>query len=282
MSPQARVKIVTDSTSDLPQKVAQDLGITVVPLYVHFGEEVYQDGVDLATDDFYRKLLSSPTLPKTSAPSPAAFHEVYSRLAQEGEAIFSIHISPNLSATCGAARLGSEGLECPISIVDSQSASMACGLLAIMAAKAASEGATLEEVDKLVGEAIPRTLLFGLLDTLEYLHKGGRIGKASAFLGTMLKVKPILLVRGGEALPVERVRSRPKAIDRLCEMIQEFGTILEMAVLYNTTPEEAETLAQRLSPAFPPERMYRAKFGPVMGTYVGPGSLGIALTRAES
>ncbi|HEX76862.1 MAG TPA: DegV family protein [Dehalococcoidia bacterium] len=281
MSPQARVKIVTDSTSDLPAQLAQELGITVVPLHVHFGEEVYRDGIDMTTDDFYRRLTTSPTLPKTSAPSPGAFHEVYTQLAREGEAIFSIHISSNLSATYEAARLGSGGLDCPISIVDSQSASMGCGLLAIMAAKAAGEGASLEEVVELVGKAIPRTLLFGLLDTLEYLHKGGRIGKAQAFLGTMLKVKPMLAVRGGEVLPVERVRSRPKAIDRLCEMIQGFGSISEMAVLHNTTPEEAETLAQRLSPTFPQERMYRAKFGPVMGTYVGPGSLGVALVGAE-
>ena len=275
------VKIVTDSTSDLPVEVAQELGITVVPLYVHFGEEVFRDGVDLATDEFYRRLVTSPALPTTSAPSPGTFSEVYSRLAKEGQAIFSIHISSKLSATWGVARLGSEGLDCPIQIVDSQSTSMGCGLLAIVAAKAVRDGASLEEVSTLVEQTIPRAHLFGLLDTLEYLHKGGRIGKAQAFLGTMLKVKPVLTVRDGEVLPLERVRSRAKAIDRMCQIIEGFGPFSEIAILHNTTPEEAEALAQRLEPLFPRERMYSAKFGPVMGTYVGPGTLGVALIQGE-
>lgn len=277
MSAQLKVRVVTDSTADIPQEVAAELGITVVPLYVHFGEQIYRDRVDLTTEEFYKKLFSHKVLPKTSAPSPDTFRQVYSRLSQESEAVISIHISPKLSATMESARLGSQDVDCPVSIVDSQGACMGCGLLVIMAAKAAADGATLKEVTELVTDAVPRTTFFGLVDTLEYLYKGGRIGKAQAFLGALLRIKPIIKVMDGHVLPVKRVRSRLKGINHIYEMVQKFGTISDMAIVHNTTPEEADNLAQQLSPLFPAERMYRAIFGPVMGTYVGPGALGVAL-----
>lgn len=270
-------RVVTDSTSDLPPEVARELGIAVVPLYVHFKEAVYKDGVDLTPDDFYGKLQASPQLPTTSAPSPGAFKDVYARLAREADGILSVHISTRLSATCEAARLGSEGLDCPISIIDSRTASMGCGLLAIMAAKAASQGASLSEVDSLVRGAIPRTFFFGMVNTLEYLSKGGRIGKAQALLGTMLSIKPLIGVRDGEVIGIGRVRSRAKAIERILQIVQGMGTIQDLAVMDSTIPQEVEALAQRLSLVFPEKRIYRSKFGPVIGTYLGPGSLGVAL-----
>jgi len=149
------VKIVTDSTSDLPREVAEELDITVVPVNVHFGDEVYQDGVDLSTDDFYRKLRTSDILPKTSAPAPGIFRETYEHVAQGADAIVSIHVSDNLSAVLEAARVGCSGLQFPISIIDSQTASMACGLLVITAARVAKEGASLKEITALVNKAIP-------------------------------------------------------------------------------------------------------------------------------
>jgi DegV family protein with EDD domain len=274
---QMKIKIVTDSTSDLPAEVVRELGITVVPALVQFGDRVYRDGVDLSTEEFYRKLQINSVLPRTSAPSPGTFREIYSRLAQEAEAIVSIHVSANMSVTCDAARVGSMELKCPISIIDSQTASMACGLLVILAARAAREGASFSDIDALVRAAVSRTVTFGVFGTLEYLYKGGRIGRAQAFLGSILKLNPILAIRAGEILPIARVRTRPKAIERLCEILRDTGVPQDMSVMSTTEPDEAEALAQRLSNLFPPERMYRASIGPSMGTYVGPGAVGVSV-----
>ena len=275
------VKIVADSTSDLPAAVVRELGIAVVPALVQFGDKVYQDGIDLSTDEFYRRLQSSSVMPKTSAPSPGTFKEVYSRLAQEADAIVSIHVSAKMSATYDAARVGSADLKCPISIIDSQTASMACGLLVILAASAAREGASFSDIDALVRAAVPRTVTFGVFGTLEYLYKGGRIGRAQAFLGSILKLNPILAIQAGEILPIARVRTRPKAIERLCEIIRDSGIPQEMSVMSTTEPEEAEALAQQLAPIFPPERMYRASIGPAVGTYVGPRAVGVSVIWKE-
>ena len=272
-----KIRVVTDSTSDLPAEVVRELGITVVPALVQIGDRVYRDGVDLSTEEFYRKLQINSVLPRTSAPSPGTFREVYSQLAQEAEAIVSIHVSAKMSVTCDAARVGSTDLKCPISIVDSQTASMACGLLVILAARAAKEGASFSDIDSLVRAAVPRTVTFGVFGTLEYLYKGGRIGRAQAFLGSILKLNPILAIRAGEILPIARVRTRTKAIERLCEILRDSGVPQEMSVMSTTEPEEAEALAQRLSNLFPPERMYRASIGPSMGTYVGPGAVGVSV-----
>jgi len=275
------VKVVTDSTSDLPAEVVRELGITVVPALIQFGDKVYHDGVDLSPEEFYHKLQISSVLPRTSAPSPGSFNEVYSKLAQEADAIVSIHVAAKLSATYDAARLGSADLKCPISIVDSETASMACGLLVILAASAAREGASFSDIDALVRAAVPRTVTFGVFGTLEYLYRGGRIGRAQAFLGSILKLNPILAIRAGEILPIARVRTRPKAIERLCEILRDSGVPQEVAVMGTTETEEAEALAQQLAPIFPPERMYRASIGPAVGTYVGPRAVGVSVIWKE-
>jgi DegV family protein with EDD domain len=276
-----RTKVVTDSTSDLPASVISELNITVVPALIQFGDKVYRDGVDLSTDEFYSKLQISSVLPRTSAPSPGSFNEVYSKLAQEAEAIISIHVAAKLSATYDAARVGSMDLKCPISIIDSQTASMACGLLVILAASAAREGVSFSDIDALVHAAVPRTITFGVFGTLEYLYRGGRIGRAQAFLGSILKLNPILAIQAGEILPIARIRTRSKAIERLCEILRDSGVPQDMSVMSTTEPGEAEALAQRLSTLFPPERMYRASIGPAMGTYVGPGAVGVSVIWKE-
>ena len=275
------VGVVTDSTSDLPLDVARDLGITVIPARVEFGAQVFLDGVDLSTDDFYRRLQSSPVLPKTSPAPIAAFNSAYRRIAERADAIISIHVAARLSVTCDVARQASADLPCPVSVVDSQSASMACGLLAIIAARAARAGGSLPEIDELVREAIPRTVTFGVFGTLEYLARGGRLGRGQAFLGTLLKVNPILAIRNGEVVPVERVRTRARAIERLCRLVGALGKLREMSVMRTTRPEEVEGLIRRLSPGFPPERVYRASIGPTMGTQVGPDAVGVALIAEE-
>jgi DegV family protein with EDD domain len=272
-----KVRVVTDSASDLPPEVAAELGITVVPAQIQFGDEVFRDGVDLTTDEFYRRLQSSPTLPKTSPASISTFNSVYRRLAEEADAIISIHVVAKLSVTYDIARQASADLKCPVSVVDSQTASMACGLLAITAAKAARAGESLRALEGLVRQSIPCTVTYGVFGTLEYLAKGGRIGKGQAFLGTLLKINPILAIKMSEVVPVERVRTRPRAVERMCEIVRGLGTLREMSVMRTTDPGEAEDVIQRLSSVFPPERVYRASIGPSMGTQVGPNAVGVAL-----
>lgn len=272
-----KVNVVTDSTSDLPPEVAKALGITVVPAQIQFGEQLFQDGVDLTTDDFYLKLQTSSTLPKTSPASISTFNSIYRRIAERADSIISIHIAAKLSVTYDIARQASVDLKCPITVVDSQTASMACGLLTIIAAKAAQAGESLKSIEDLVRQAIPHTVTFGIFGTLEYLAKGGRIGKAQAFLGTFLKIHPILAIRLGEVVPMERVRTRPRALDRLCEIVRDLGQPRELSVMRTTDSREADELVQRLSDIFPPERVYRASIGPSMGTQVGPNAIGAAL-----
>ena len=272
-----KVAVVTDSTSDLPIEVAADLGITVIAAQIQFGNRIYRDGVDLDTDEFYQKLRTSLILPKTSPASIGTFNEAYQRISSEADAIISIHVAANLSATCDAAKMASADLNCPVVVIDSQTASMACGLLAIIAARAARGGASLTEIENLVREAIPRTITFGVFGTLEYLARGGRIGKAEAFLGHALKIHPILAISAGAVVPVERIRTRPKAIERMCQIVERLGIPSEMAVMRTTDAQEAEKLAQRLSSLFPYERMYKASIGSSMGTQVGPDALGVAL-----
>ena len=276
-----RVKVVTDSTSDLPPQVAAELGITVVPAQIQYGNEVYHDGVDLTTDEFYRRLRTSSSLPKTSPASVGPFKAIDQDLSREGESIISIHVAAKLSSTFAVANVASAELNLPIVLVDSQTASMACGLLAIIAAKAAQSGASLKEVEALVRQAVPHTITFGVFGTLQYLAMGGRIGKAQAFLGNMLRIHPILAIKGGEVVPIERVRTLSKAVERMCQIVESLGLPREMAVLRTTDRQEAEKLAQRLSSVFPLERMYRASIGPSMGTQVGPDALGVALIAAK-
>jgi len=272
-----KVQVVTDSTSDLPRQVAAELEITVVPAQIQYGNDVYRDGVDLDTDEFYRRLQTSSSLPKTSPASVATFKEIYRDVSQKGEAIVSIHVAANLSATYDAAKIASADLDFPITIIDSQTASMACGLLAVIAAKAAQKGAWLKDIEALVRQAVPHTITFGVFGTLRYLAEGGRIGKAQAFVGNTLRIHPILAIRRGEVVPIERVRTRAKAAERMCRIEEGLGPPREMAVMRTTDPQDAEMLAQRLSSVFPLERIYRASIGPSMGTQVGPDALGVAL-----
>ncbi|MBN2098814.1 MAG: DegV family protein [Dehalococcoidia bacterium] len=272
-----KVGVVTDSTSDLPPEVARDLGITVVPAQIQFGDQVFLDGVELTADEFYRRLQSSPTLPKTSPASISTFQSVYRRIAEEADAIISIHVVARLSVTYDIARQASADLKCPIAVVDSQTASMACGLLAITAAKAARAGESLKNIEGLVRDAIPCTVTYGVFGTLEYLAKGGRIGRGQAFLGALLKINPILAIKMSEVVPVERVRTRARAVERMCEIVRSLGTLRELSVMRTTEPAEADDVIRRLSSVFPPERVYRASIGPSMGTQVGPNAVGVAL-----
>lgn len=273
------VKVVTDSVADLPPQVTKDLGITVVPLHIRFGTEVYRDSVDLTAEQFYDRLVNSEILPVTSVPSPGAFAEVYNRLAEETDEILVITLTSKLSGTYDVA-LQSVGLmkkKCRVEVIDSQSAVMAQGLVVITAARAAKAGAGLDEVLDIVRHNIPRVGMLAAFDTLEYLKRGGRIGKAQALLGSVLKINPIIGLRDGEVFPVGKERSRAKAIDKLYDFVMSYSHIEEMAIEYATARDEAEMLAERLSAKFPRERIFRTRAGPVIGTHTGPSLLVVSV-----
>ena len=276
------VRIVTDSTADLPDAIVRELGITVVPLLIHIGDETFEDGVTISIDGFYNLLATGAVFPKTSAPSSGMFIDAYERLAQDADEILSIHLSTKLSATHAAALVGRDGVDmpCRIEVVDSLSVSIGLGLLVVQAATMARDGAGMDAIIAALQDSIPRTQFFGVLDTLEYLHKGGRIGHASAFLGAMLRLKPILCLRHGMTYPVERVHGRAQALDRLCHMVGDVGPISHMAVGYTTDRAEMEQLAFRLSQFFPQGQIVRSRCGATTGTYFGPGAFGIALIQA--
>lgn len=273
------VRVVTDSTSDLPANTAQELGISVVPLQVNFETETYLNGVELTSEEFFQKLIRSPSLPTTTQPPAGAFAEVYGKLAQETNEIISIHISAKLSGTINSALVGKGLVEksCRIEIIDSLQASMGVGLIVITAAKAAQAGVNLEQIMTIVNQVIPRVQTVVLADTLEYLQKGGRIGKAEALLGSILNVKPLIKVKDGEGYPLQRVRTQARAVDRLYDFVRGFSRIRDMAIMHSTTPDEAERFAQRIGSFFPREHIHIGRFGPVMGTYLGPGALGVTL-----
>ncbi|MCL0094677.1 DegV family protein [Dehalococcoidales bacterium] len=278
------VKIVTDSSCDLPAQLIQELGITVVPLYVRFGEKVYRDRVDISEDEFYQRLLHDPIHPTTVQPSPQDFAGVYQKLSEEADGIVSIHISAKLSGTYNSALQGKKMIEkgCPIEVIDSQLLSMGLGLISMTAAKVAMSGGSLPSVVEEVKQTIPHLHRLGLLDTLKYLARGGRIGKAKALLGSVLNVKPLLTLRDGEVMPAGQVRSRSKGIDRLFDFVQSISNIQDLAIVYNTTPNDAQILAERIAPLFAKERIIIARLGPMLGVHCGPGILFVFLSQKRS
>ncbi len=277
------VKIVTDSSADLPAQLVQELGITVVPLYVRFGEKVYRDRVDISEDEFYQRLLHDPVHPSTIQPTPQDFASVYQKLSPKADGIVSIHMSAKLSGTYNSALQGKEMIEkgCPIEVVDSQTTSMGLGLIDIAAAIVAKAGEGLPTVMEEVKQAIPNIRLLFLLDTLEYLLLGGRIGKAKALLGSILNVKPVLTLKDGEVVPAGQVRSRGKGIDRLFDFVKSASNIQDLAVVYNTTPDEAQALEERIGTIFTKEQIKLARVGPMLGVHSGPGALAVALREKK-
>ncbi len=276
------VKIVTDSSADLPDEVAKALGITVVPLYVRFGDEVLRDRVDISEDEFYKRLQHDPVHPNTTQPTPQDFVNVYQKLAQGADGIVSIHLSAKLSGTCSSAlqAKGTVASECSVEVVDSETLSMALGLVVIAAARAAKDGKSLDEVEAVARQTIPSIRLLALLDTLKYLMLGGRIGKAKALLGSILSVKPILTLKDGEVVPAGQVRTRAKGLDRLFEFVQSMANIQELTVVHSTTPDEAQALAERFGSVFDKEKIIMSRLGPVLGVHIGPAALIVAVREA--
>ncbi len=277
------VKIVTDSLSDITDDLAQELGITVVPLYVRFGEEVYRDRVEMTTEEFYRRLVHGDIFPTTTQPPPGDFVDVYKKLAKETDEILVVTVSSMLSGTYQSALQARDRIDekCRIEVIDSQKVAMGLGLIVMAAAKAARTGANLDELADCVRKAIPRSHLVIYFDTLKYLAKGGRIGKAQGLMGAMLSIKPILTIKDGEMAPLTRVRSPSAGLDYLYNFVPGFSKIEALAVEHATTPHEADELVERLSAIFPKEQIYRAIVSPVLGTHAGPNALALTVLEAE-
>ncbi len=279
------VRIVTDSSADLPPDLAKEHRITVVPCYVVVDDQTFKDGVDIQADEFYRRLQSEGRTPTTAQPSVTDFQKVYSDLVGQGDQVISIHISGKLSGTVNSAEqakalLRSGGEDAAnVEIIDSQLCSMALGLAALDAAVMATEGGDYMEVAAKVRQALSSHHGLFALDTLEYLQKGGRIGKASAFVGSILNVKPILRLQDGEAHPVERPRNRERALRRLVELTKDLAPVRQLAVMYSTDQERMEALKHELTGLLPAGQIIEARFGSTLGTYLGPDALGVAITQ---
>ena len=274
------VRIITDSTSDLTPALADEFGITVVPLTVSFGRESFTDRVDITTDEFYRRLSTSDMFPTTTQPSPNAFLNAYKKLSRETDEILVITISKRLSGTFDSAMSAIQLLEkpdCRISVVNSEVTAAALGIMAIWASKQASTGLNLEELTVALNGRVGDSRPVMAFDSLKYLAKGGRIGKAQGLVGSLLSVKPVLTMKDGEVTPLTRVRSMNAGIDILYNFAAGHSQIDEMAVEHATTPELADTLVERLAKLHPADRIYRTTVSPVLGSYMGPNVISVSV-----
>ena len=278
------VRIVTDSTSDIDAGTARELGIAVVAQTVIFGARSFEDNVTITPDEFYRLLTNAPEPPRTSQASPGRFKEVYDELGRDADGIVSIHISSKISGTCNSAQQGAQAasVSCPVEVIDSSQASMGLGLVVLAAAEAAMRGAGQSEVVSTAQSAARRAQCLCLLETLEFLQRGGRIGRAQALLGSVLNIKPMIIVRDGEVHPLGRARTFPRALAKMQETVRGFAPLESLAVIHSTTPDLAHRVADDLRDVLPGGAEPRiARFGPALGVHAGPGALGIALIQAE-
>lgn len=275
------VKIVTDSTADLPAQLAKELDIIVVPVYVRFGNTLYRDGVDISTEEFYERQSSSSVFPFTTAPSAGEFARTYEQLSSITNEVVSIHVTRKHSTTYDAALLGmklAEKTGYRIEVMDSEGVSMWLGLVVLAAARAAKAGYQLHQVVETIQKTIQQIRALALLDTVKYIVKGGRLVGAFTRIEAVLNVKGLLTLRNGQIRPAGLVRSRRKGIERLGEFIRSAPVIEELAIVYSTTPEDAEKLADDIAPALPNVVPIIVRLGPALGVHAGPGAL-IVVTR---
>jgi DegV family protein with EDD domain len=281
--PGGGTRVVTDSLAWIPDDLVRQHNIKVVPLHVHFGEEQFTETVDLTNEQFYTRLRESKELPKTSAPSPGEFMEAYREVAADAGAIVSIHFTSKLSATYRSAEIAAGELrqEFPnleIETLDTLQAAMAQGIVVLRAAEQASKGVPFEQIVADAKALIPKPRVYFVVETLEYLHKGGRIGGAAAFLGGLLNVKPILTVANGEVARAGRERTRTRAMEKLCDTIADYAKgrpLAHLSVIHAVAEDSARELARMIESRFTVEgpTIY-TELGPVIGTYVGPGAFG--------
>lgn len=272
------IKIVTDSTSDLPIEIVNLHGISVIPMYINFGEQGFQDGIEITRQEFYDRLPVSDPFPTTAAPGLDKFKATYAQLKDEGaDEILSIHVSASLSAVLDVAQTAAkEFSDIPITVYDSGQLSLGTGFQVLAAAKAANEGLPMEDILRLLEDQASRSYVFAALDTLEYLKRGGRMNAFMANLGTILQIKPILSMHAGNP-GAERVRTKEKSINRLIELVSELGSIEKVALVHTNAKNEAEALWNRAKHQFPDQEMpLSMDVTPVLGAHLGPGAVGFA------
>jgi len=279
------LRIITDSTCDIPPETADQYGIIIVPAYVNIGEESYLDGVELSRKEFYERLPDYPSQPTTAAPAPGAFTDTFNKLADEGATeILAIHVSSTLSGIFNAARLGAEATDAvQVTLFDSQQVTMGLGLQVMAAARAAMAERTMTEIVSLLSERVNRTYVVGLLDTLEYLRRSGRVNWAVFGIGTLLRIKPLIKVHLGSVEMPEKVRTSKKALSRFLDLASELAPLEDMALLHtHASPEEIESFRQKTQFLVPEGATPLAvELTPALGVHLGPGGFGIACVRAN-
>lgn len=277
------VRIVTDSLADIPPAILRDLNIAVVPAIVRFGTTEYRDRVELPSWEFYQKLDASTVLPTTAVPSTSEFENTYRAVAQETDQILAIHTIGKLSGIYNASRLAAQEItKAEIRVIDSQQVSMSLGWLVILAARAAQIGKSLDQIEKIVRDAMSRVHILAMLGTLDYARRGGRLGKGAALFGTLLNVKPLLSAANGEIVPVENVRSQKRALARLIELVVASGSIQEIAVVHAHAADLAIGVEETLMNLFPDKQILLSETGPVLGAHAGPGAVGIAWMNSSN
>jgi len=276
------VRVVTDSSCDLPVARAAELGIEIVPLTIRFGNEEFVDRVELSNEDFWRKVATSEVLPETAAPSAGAFESTFQRLAAEGaDGIVCINLSSRLSATMQSAQVAAKALKgtCPVEVVDSMMVSMGLGLQCINAVRMAEAGADLDQVARATEDQARRTRLFGALDTLEHLKRGGRIGSAQALLGGMLSIKPVIEVRDGAVAEAGKVRTRSKSLKLLADKVAQ-ATAPEQVFVFDAQAPDIDEMIELLAPTVARDQIEFGTIGPVIGTHAGPRTIGVGWVDA--
>jgi len=277
------VKIVTDSTSDIPDEIARELGITIVPLIVFFGHESFRDRIDITTDEFYRRLAQERITPQTTQPNSSVFVDIYQELLKQDNEILVIVLSSKLSgiyrSASNAVRVA-EGKE-RIEVIDSRLATLGMGLVVIEAAKMAQNGMPLSKISAAVKALLPASNTLIAFDTLKYLSRGGRIGRAQIMLGSRLPIKPVLTLKNGEVYPVTRLRSMSAAADYLYNQIAGLKKVLSLGVSHATTPDIADALTRRLGMLYPIDKIYRSSVSPVLSAHAGPNALSVSFIEEK-
>jgi DegV family protein with EDD domain len=276
----SKVNIVTDSTAHFEDPTApQKLGVTVVPLTIQFGRQYFREGIDLSEDEFFSRMSTSAQPPTLHAPAADDFRAIYADIRKSTDQILSLHISSKLSQTCARARTAAEDFlgRCQINVLDSWTTSVGLGILVEAAAQAADEGKSLSDIVRIVRGMIPHIYAVFFVDTLDYLEHSGLIGQSQSILGTMLGIKPFLSIEEGEIIPIEKVRSRDKAIDKLTEFASEFSSISRGVILQSTgTPtEDTQLLLEQLELTCPGLHFPVMRYGPALACQLGPDSMGI-------
>jgi DegV family protein with EDD domain len=277
------VRIVTDSTCDLPAEVAAELGITVIPCYINAAEGSYQDGVDLTRREFYQRLPDWVVPPTTAAPGVETFFAVYERLAREGASgIISLHPLDKLSNLANVARLAARRVSViPVQVVPGEFLSMAGGFVAMAAARAAQAGCSLKEILKIIENKVECTHIFAGLSTLEFLRRSGRVSHLGAILGTWFKVFPLLKLHQ-DAIELEPIRTQTRVMERLVRLVAELGPLEELALAHTNAPDRVLELRRQAAAYFPPDKpILTVEVTPVIGVHIGPGAVGLIAVRAE-